>query len=104
MRETLVACGGQGPLLVGSGAAIVAVANNPADWSDPDHPEIGGQPPRALFGHPGFPRLTRLVHAHDRGVGLAMLHVGLGQVSWLPVSVGATTRPERKSTRLKSSH
>src|SRR3546814_17537067 len=26
-----------------------------------------------------------------------MLHVGLGQVSWLPVSVGATTRPPSDS-------
>ena len=97
MSETLVAFAGPVAQLVGSGQAVVAVANNPADWSDPDRPEIGGQPPRALFGHPGFPRLTRLVHAHDREVGLAMLHVGLGQVSWLPVSVGATARPRSDS-------
>jgi 8-oxo-dGTP pyrophosphatase MutT (NUDIX family) len=98
MSETLVAFGGPVAQLVGSGQAVIAVANNPADWSDPDRPEIGGQPPRALFGHPGFPRLTRLVHAHDGDVGLAVLHVGLGQVSWLPVSERATAAPRPDSS------
>lgn len=84
MSETLTPFGGPVAQLVGAGQALVAVANNPADWSDLDHPEVGQQPARALFGHPGFARQTRLVQAPDDNLGVAVLRVGLGQVGWHP--------------------
>lgn len=84
MSETLIPFGGPVAQLVGAGQALVAVANNPADWSDVDHPEVGQQPARALFGHPGFARQTRLVQVPDDNFGLALLRVGVGQVGWHP--------------------
>ena len=95
MSETLIPFGGPVAQLVGSGQALVAVANNPADWSDADHPDKGQQPARALFGHPGFARQTRLVQAPDAGLGVAFLRVGLGQVGWHPARSGASRPPPR---------
>ena len=83
MSETLTSFGGPVGQLVGSGQALVAVANNPADWSDADQPDQ--RPARALFGHPGFVRQTRLVQSPDERVGLAVLRVGVGQVGWHPL-------------------
>lgn len=87
MSETLTSFGGPVAQLVGSGQALVAIANNPADWSDADHPETVRQPARALFGHPGFTQQTRLVQAPDERVGVASLRVGDGQVSWAPTLI-----------------
>jgi len=84
MSETLVPFGGPVAQLVGSGQALVAVANNPSDWSDPDHPDDTRPPARALFGHPGFGQQTRLVHAPDRRRGLAFLRVRAGRLGWYP--------------------
>lgn len=92
MSETLTPFGGPVAQLVGASQALVAVANNPADWSDIDHPDDGQQPARALFGHPGFGRQTRLVQAPDEDLGLAFLRVGVGQVGWHPA------RSERAGT------
>ncbi len=81
LSETLMTFGAPVAQLVGSCQALVAVANNPGDWSSP------GQPPtlvtRALFGHPGFPRQTRPVQAPDPGPGVALLAVHTADVAWL---------------------
>jgi len=82
MSETLVPFGGPVAQLVGSGQALVAVANNPAEWSDPDHPDEVRRPARALFGHPGFGQQTRLVQAPDHRPGLALLGVRTGRLGW----------------------
>lgn len=83
MSETLLAFGGPVAQLVGSEQALVAVANNPAQWSTPGGPVIR-LATRALFGHPGFDRQTRSVATADAGPGVALLHVGSGSVAWLP--------------------
>ena len=82
MSETLLAFGGPVAQLVGSTQAVVAVANNPADWSHADQPDDHGPPGRALFGHPGFAQQTRQVHAPDQGNGIAFLRVGSGRLRW----------------------
>jgi len=93
MSETLVPFGGPTAQLVGAGQALVAVANNPAQWRSNDllKPE---RPARALFGHPGFGQQLRFVQSVDCGPGIALMHVGSGQVGWCPVGQpAAATSP-----------
>lgn len=82
MSETLVAFGGPVAQLVGTCQAIVAVANNPAEWSDPDRPGERREPARAVFGHPGFAQQSRQVHAPDPAPGIATLRVHDGRLGW----------------------
>jgi 8-oxo-dGTP pyrophosphatase MutT (NUDIX family) len=89
MSETLVPFGGPTAHLVGSAQALIAVANNPADWSQKSD-RIAKAPARALFGHPGLSQLTRFVHAPDAEPGAALLHVGSGRIRWLPAASSAT--------------
>lgn len=85
MSETLVAFGGPVAHLVGSTQAFVAVANNPADFSETT--ELGARrPARALFGHPGFGQQTRLVQPPGDEPGVALLRLRTGQVQWLPAT------------------
>ena len=81
MSETLVPFGGPAAQVVGSNQALVAIANNPADWSD----DTGTAAPvaRALFGHPGLGQQTRLVASADAEPGVAILTVRSAQISWL---------------------
>ena len=85
MSETLVPFGGPVAQLVGSGQALVAVANNPAAWSDAERPDLRSEPARAVFGHPGFGQQSRQVHAPDDSAGMALLRVRSGRVAWYPV-------------------
>lgn len=82
MSESLTPFTGQVAHLVGSAQALVAVANNPADWA-----RNGASAPhraaRALFGHPGLGQQTRLVTSPDAAPGVATLHVRSGQIRWL---------------------
>lgn len=82
MSDTLVPFGGPVANLVGSNQAFVAVANNPAEWSDPDRPDQREHPARALYGHPGFSQQTRQVHAADPTAGVASLRVNDGKLAW----------------------
>jgi len=86
MSETLVAFGGPVAQLVGTTQAVVAVANNPADWSDPDRPDDRRHPARSVFGHPGFAHQTRQVTAPDGGPGVSVLRVGPGRLTWRPAN------------------
>jgi 8-oxo-dGTP pyrophosphatase MutT (NUDIX family) len=90
MSETLVPFGGPVAHLVGARQAIVAVANNPADWSKPGI-AAAGRAARGLFGHPGFGQQTRLVHAPDTAPGLAVLAVHSARLAWLPAGPGPAT-------------
>ncbi len=99
MSETLVAFGGPAANLVGSSQAFLAVANNPADFSAPTDPTVR-RPARALFGHPGFGQLTRLVQSANPDPGVGLLRVHTGQLQWLDSdadasrpSLGASVRP-----------
>jgi 8-oxo-dGTP pyrophosphatase MutT (NUDIX family) len=99
MSETLISFGGPVAQLVGSTQAVVAVANNPADWSKADQAHEGDAPGRALFGHPGFAQQTRQVYAPDQRAGIALLRVGSGRLRWRPSepdSTGPTAAPERR--------
>ena len=82
MSESLAPFTGQVAHLVGSGQAIVAVANNPADWA-----RTGGDAvriaSRALFGHPGLGQQTRLVASPDAAPGVATLRVRSGLIGWI---------------------
>lgn len=80
--------GGPVGQLVGTGQAIAAVANNPGRWGPSDGLSVA----RALFGHPGFAQQTRQVHAGDDEPGIALLHVGSGELRWLSI---ATPPPSR---------
>ncbi|WP_206697817.1 NUDIX domain-containing protein [Streptomyces sp. WAC00263] len=91
MSESLTAFGGPAAQLVGARQALVAVANNPGQWPDAPATTAGG-PARALFGHPGFARQTRLVHTPDPGPGTALLTVGSGQIAWLDDARDASSR------------
>lgn len=94
MSETLMPFGGPVAQLVGSTQAVVVVANNPADWSDPDQPDQHERPARALFGHPGFAQQTRQVRAPDPRNGIALLNVGSGRLRWHSTEPdGAGQRP-----------
>ena len=82
MSDTLISFGGPAAQLVGTGQALVVVANNPAQW-----PVAGSsptRPARGLFGHPGFGQQIRLVAAPDSGPGVALLAVRSGRLRWLP--------------------
>ncbi len=83
MSETLLAFGGQGSSLVGNCQAIVAVANNPAEWPSDSRPP--SRPARALFGHPGLIEQTVAVHSDEPGPGVALFAVGSTEVTWLPL-------------------
>ncbi|PVZ61249.1 amidohydrolase [Arthrobacter sp. H-02-3] len=89
MSDTLVAFGGPVANLVGSGQAFVAVANNPADFSEPTDLTVH-RPARALFGHPGFGQLTRLVQPANSAPGVGLLRVQTGQLQWLDSDAGRT--------------
>ena len=94
MSETLVPFGGPVAQLVGSTQALVAVANNPARWSDAGDTGAERRPARALFGHPGFAHQTRHVHSPDDGAGFSLLQVRAGQVGWCSGQPdGATSSP-----------
>ncbi len=82
MSETLVAFGGPVAQMVGAGQAFVAVANNPADFSDTTA-LMTRRPARALFGHPGFGQQTRLVQPADGEPGVALLRVRTGHLQWV---------------------
>jgi 8-oxo-dGTP pyrophosphatase MutT (NUDIX family) len=97
MSETLVPFGGPAAHLVGSGQALVAVANNPATWFDGLDP-AARRPARALFGHPGFGQQTRLVHGGDAEPGIALLGVRSGQLRWrTAVAPGRSDRPGERT-------
>lgn len=86
MSETLGPFTGQIGHLVSSSQALVAVANNPADWSD----STGVQrPARALFGHPGLGQQVRLVTPPDSGPGIAAMHVRSAKITWSGTADGA---------------
>lgn len=82
MSESLAPFTGQIAHLVSSGQALVALANNPADWAG-----TGAEPPhraaRALFGHPGLGQQTRLVSSPDAAPGVATLSVRSGMIDWI---------------------
>lgn len=95
MSETLMAFGGPAAHLVGASQALVAVANNPGDWT-PDGTNgdtAAPYPARALFGHPGLGQLTRLVPSPNSGPGVALLTVHSAQIQWLP-SWPSSERPD----------
>lgn len=89
MSETLMPFGGPVAHLVGTRQAMVAVANNPGEWTDEAH-GVTGQPARALFGHPGLGQQSRLVQPPDPGPGVALLTLRSAAITWLP-----QTRPRR---------
>ena len=93
MSDTLVAFGGPVAQLVGTRQALVAVANNPAEWTYPDRPDDVRRPSRALFGHPGFTQQTRQVHAGDPAPGVASLRVRDGRVSWHSIDAESVRVP-----------
>lgn len=95
MSETLVAFGGPVAQMVGATQAFVAVANNPADFSAADGPGPH-RPARALFGHPGFSRQTRLVDPADGEPGVALLRVADGELRWS--GAAAATPPSATGT------
>ena len=83
MSETLMPFGGPAAHLVSAHQALVAIANNPGDWSnEPDR--VATQPARALFGHPGLGQQNRLVQPRDPGPGVALLGVHSAAITWLP--------------------
>lgn len=83
---------GQIAHLVGSGQALVALANNPADWAgkgtEPVH-----RASRALFGHPGLGQQTRLVASPDAAAGVATLSVRTGMIGWISADTPDTPAP-----------
>ena len=81
MSETLLAFGGQGSSLVGNCQAIVAVANNPGEWTATGGPP--SRPARALFGHPGLVEQTIAVQSPEPGPGVALFAVSSAQVTWI---------------------
>jgi 8-oxo-dGTP pyrophosphatase MutT (NUDIX family) len=96
MSETLMAFGGPVAQLVGSSQALVAVANNPGDWSGEDR-NAGANPARALFGHPGLRQQTRFVTPVDSAPGVALLHVSSGEIQWLPSTDPAARLPPQQA-------
>lgn len=94
MSETLVAFGGPVAQLVGAGQAIVAVANNPADWTDSTTAAVPLAPARALYGHPGFAQQTRQVTAPDPRPGITLLQVRDGHLTWQALHEPAPEPPD----------
>lgn len=82
MSETLMPFGGPVAHLVGARQALVAVANNPGDWSR-EGDSLAPLPARALFGHPGLGQQSRLVSTPDPGPGVALLTVHSAAITWL---------------------
>ncbi len=96
MSETLVPFGGPVAHLVGTRQALVAVANNPGDWSDlatGATDQSGGQPARALFGHPGLGQQSRLVHPRQPGAGVGLMTVRSAAITWLPADHPTSAPP-----------
>lgn len=91
MSETLLAFGGPGSSLVGNCQAIVAVANNPAEWPSDTRP--ASRPARALFGHPGLIEQTIAVHSSEPGPGFALFAVNSAEITWVPVPDQPTSVP-----------
>jgi 8-oxo-dGTP pyrophosphatase MutT (NUDIX family)/predicted amidohydrolase len=81
MSETLTPFGGPAAQLVAHSQALVAIANNPGDWGNPGSGASAG---RALFGHPGLARQTRLAGARAHQPGVALHTVRDGATSWIP--------------------
>ncbi|MFF7643965.1 NUDIX domain-containing protein [Streptomyces canus] len=102
MSESLTAFGGPVAHLVGARQALVAVANNPGQWPQAGT-AAGHNPARALFGHPGFARQTRLIHTPDPGPGVALLTVGSGQIAWLDDTADAATPAPGAGGRMNGS-
>lgn len=82
MSETLMTFGGPIAQLVGDCQALVAIANNPAEWAQDG---AVAHPARALFGHPGLERLTHFVRAPDNAPGVSLLAVATGRIRYLPL-------------------
>ena len=101
MSETLMPFGGPVAHLVGARQALVAVANNPGDWSDEGDPLVP-QPSRALFGHPGLGQQSRLVSSPDPGPGVALLTVHSAAIAWLPDTTRTLAPPEMRPTDSES--
>lgn len=93
MTEAMVPFGGPVAQLVGTGQAVVAVANNPCSWDTVDRPS-SPSPARALFGHPGFAQQTRQVHAGDDEPGIALLHLRTGRLRWQPIQAPPDPSPQ----------
>ena len=98
MSETLMPFGGPVAHLVGACQAIVAVANNPGDWSRESDP-VAQQPARALFGHPGLGQQIRLVGTPDPGPGVALLTVRSAAITWLPDTFRTRAVPETSPSK-----
>ena len=96
MSETLMPFGGPVAQLVASRQAIVAVANNPAEWLDPGGVGSPDRPARAMFGHPGFVRQTRIVQSADATPGVSLLQVGSGSVKWSEAAGQVRTSPRSR--------
>ena len=92
MTEAIVPFGGPVAQLVGTGQAIVAVANNPCSWVFDGRPS-SPSPARALFGHPGFAQQTRQVHTGDGEPGIALLHLRSGRLRWQPTRSETEPKP-----------
>ena len=101
MSETLMPFGGPVAHLVGARQALVAVANNPGDWSHDGNP-VAPQPSRALFGHPGLGQQSRLVSTPDPGPGVALLTVHSAAITWLPGTTRTRTPLETSPSDCES--
>ena len=94
MSDTLVPFGGPVAHLVGARQALVAVANNPGEWSgDADRRPV--QPARAMFGHPGLGQQSRLVQPPDPAPGVALMTVRSAAITWLPAEAPTRMRVQR---------
>ena len=102
MSERLTPFTGQIAHLVGSGQALVAVANNPADWVNARGHEVH-HPARALFGHPGLGQQTRLVASPDSAPGIATMHVRSASIGWASLR-DAVPAPREPLSELSSSN
>lgn len=100
MSERLTPFTGQITHLVSSGQALVAVANNPAEWAETNG-EAAHRPARAMFGHPGLGQQVRLVTSSDTTPGIATMHVRSALIGWRSTDHdGASTRfpPDRPAS------
>lgn len=101
MSETLVPFTGQIAHLVSSGQALVALANNPAGWSDGTPVQ---RPARALFGHPGLGQQIRLVASPDSAPGIAAMHVRSALINWTSAEDPASPTGGTATTSSSSLH
>jgi 8-oxo-dGTP pyrophosphatase MutT (NUDIX family) len=88
MSETLMTFGGPTSQLVGANQAVVAIANNPAEWPTAGAP--AGRPARALFGHPGLSRQIRAVTSQQTDAGIALLTVRDAHIAWRSFPLATT--------------